>query len=195
MTNSKPVFRLRDGVRISYDVRGIPDSEEFPYVNDLPSLKIAVAIAKRYPGIYGDGSTTHIVRNYAKLSPPGSGYHHSSASTHRWRVSPDGNLVLDIAYHRPWKTTRMGMGQYCSSLPKPYAVANNLEGQLHDLARIAEHLGMKEASKELLAQLHPWRRLAIQAEMSNPENESPQQDEQVASWWKRVLSKIITPVE
>lgn len=55
-------FRERDGVCVQYEVRGIQGSEAFPYVNDLPSLKEAVAIARRYPGVYRDGSATHVLR-------------------------------------------------------------------------------------------------------------------------------------
>lgn len=62
-------FRERDGVCVQYEVRGIQGSEAFPYVNDLPSLKEAVAIARRYPGVYRDGSATHVLRRYSKRLP------------------------------------------------------------------------------------------------------------------------------
>ncbi len=151
-------FRERDGVCVTYDVSGQSDDGEFPYVNDLPTLKEAVAIAKTYPGIYEDGSATHITRRFAKLYPPGSKFHHHAGRTHRWRVSSEGKLMLDVAYSRPWKTTRIGMSDYCQSLPKPPMVAETLQGQLRDLAVIAGHIGMLDAEKELLAQVFPWKR-------------------------------------
>ncbi len=150
-------FRERDGIRVTYEVRGYTENKQYPYVNDLPTLRAAIAIAANYP-IQGNGSKTDIVRRYAKLLPPESEYHHKEYPTHRWRVEANGNLLLVVAYSRDWPTTRIGMDDYKQSIPKPRAVSTCLEGQLWDLAMIAEKIGMKQAHDELLAQIYPSRR-------------------------------------
>jgi len=150
-------FRERDGVCVTYEVRGYPGSEQYPYVNDLPTLRAAIEIAKSYP-VQQNGSRTDIVRQYAKLLPPGSEYHHRSGPTHRWRVEANGGLLLVVVFSRNWPTTRIGMDQYGKSISKPRTVATCLKGQLWDLAMIADNIGMKEAHDELLALIYPNRR-------------------------------------
>lgn len=96
-------FRDRDGVSITYDITGISESKDYPYVSDLPSLKAAVSLAKRYPHVDRDASATRITRRYSRLAPPGSDFHHSGGRTHTWRVFPDGTLELLTLYNWPFK--------------------------------------------------------------------------------------------
>jgi hypothetical protein len=49
-------------MRFWYAVRGLANSREFPTLTGLPTLRQAVAIARFYPGVYGDGAATHVVR-------------------------------------------------------------------------------------------------------------------------------------
>jgi hypothetical protein len=84
-------------MRFRYAVRGLAGSREFPTVTGLPNLRQAVAIARSYPDIYGDGSATHVVRDRAVPAPLGAAPR--SGSTERWRVYPDGRLELLLAYH------------------------------------------------------------------------------------------------
>ena len=68
-------FSVRNGIRVQYLVSGIENSDH-PWVHGIPSLKAAVAIAKTYPDVYGDGSATHITRRLDKLAPPEIGRAH-----------------------------------------------------------------------------------------------------------------------
>lgn len=142
-------FRERDGVCVQYEVRGIQGSEAFPYVNDLPPLKEAVAIARRYPGVYRDGSATHVLRRYSKRLPEGSEFHHTSAITHRWRVYADGTIIPDTLYHRPWPTTRIDSHAYARALPPMPYRAPDLRGQLHELIAVADAIGLRQAANSL----------------------------------------------
>jgi hypothetical protein len=152
-------FRERDGACVQYEVRGIAGSAAFPYINDLPSIKAAVAIARTYPGVYRDGSATHVLRRYSKLLPEGGEFHHSSAITHRWRVYADGTLIPDTLYSRPWPTKRVDSRSYARSLaPMPYC-APDLRGQLYDLAAVAEALGLRDAATALHQHLTGQRQL------------------------------------
>jgi len=142
-------FRERDGGRVTYDVRGIPGRGDCPYVNDIPSLKEAVAIGRSYPEVYGDGASTQIVRNYAKLFPVGSEFHHRSGATHRWRVMPDGAIQLMCAYSRPWPTSRVGRNEFIGEMKRMPYPAHGAHTQLSDLASVARQLGLEEAHREL----------------------------------------------
>lgn len=113
-------FRERDGVCVQYEVRGIQGSEAFPYVNDLPSLKEAVAIARRYPGVYRDGSATHVLRRYSKRLPEGSEFHHTSAITHRWASTRTGRSFLTrciTGRGPPLASTRKPTPELCHRCP------------------------------------------------------------------------------
>lgn len=82
--------------RFRYAVRGLTDSRQYPTVTGLPTLRQAVALARFYPDIYGDGAATHVVRSRTVAAPPGA--LPQSGSTQRWRIYPDGRLELLMAY-------------------------------------------------------------------------------------------------
>jgi hypothetical protein len=144
-------FRDRDDVCVEYEVRGIAGSAEFPYRNGIASLKAAVAIARTYPDVYGDGSATHVFRRYSKRYPVGHQFHHSSGYTHCWRVSSDARLQLIHLYSRGWQTSRLDPHKYAESLPLMRYRASTLQGQLVDLSVIARAIGLQEAAKALSA--------------------------------------------
>ena len=172
----KATFRERGGVRVRvrYDVRGVSGDPRYPYVNDLPTLKLAVRIGRFYPGIYHDGAATHIVRSRDILAPPGTDCHHSSKETHRWRVFADGRLELlerrDTASNwRPfWLSDGPlaflerrdqpgrwpGIHGWIGALPPPpFDISNRaaslLETELADLAMIADRFGLNKAATHL----------------------------------------------
>lgn len=149
-------FRGRDGVCIQYDVRGRQDSVEYPYVNDLPTLRAAVAIAKTYPDIYGDGSATHIVRRYSRLLEPGKSQRHMTGNTHRWRVDRDGRLQLLVSYSRTTERRRENPADFAKSLPKMKHPATSVHTQLVDLATFADAMGLNEAAKAISNHVHGW---------------------------------------
>ncbi|WP_219096179.1 hypothetical protein [Pseudomonas sp. UMAB-40] len=101
-----------------YEVRGISNSDDFPYRNDLSTLKQAVEIAKAYPGIYQDGAATHIVRYHSKRGEQGSGVHHTGGITHRWRVFANGRLELLRAYAWPFARKTISVDQWLQFIPK-----------------------------------------------------------------------------
>ena len=148
-------FRDRDGVCVQYEVRGIDGSAEFPYRNDLTSLKAAVALARTYPGIYGDGAATHVLRRYSKRLREGSQGYHCSGYTHRWRVSADGRLQLVTLFGRDWPTTRLDPQTYARALAPMRYSASTLQGQLVDLVAIAQAIGLQEAAKAI-SDPRPW---------------------------------------
>lgn len=139
------------GIRVSYDVRGIPGSAEFPYVNDIATLKEAVAIAKVYPGVYRDGGATHIVRRFSRLAPDGADFHHSGGSTHRFRVFPDGRLQRLIVYSWPFGRRKQGFHDWLRNLPAPSSerADHTIEAELGDVATIASCLRYYEAERVL----------------------------------------------
>ena len=144
-------FRARDGVCIQYEVRGIDGSDEYPYRNDVASLKEAVSIARTYPCIYGDGAATHVYRRYSKHNLAG---HHFSGYTHCWRVSVDGHLQPLHLYNRDWPTSRLDPQRYAKSLPPMCYRASTLQGQMVDLASIAEAIGLHEIAKAISDHAH-----------------------------------------
>lgn len=154
-------FRDRDDVCIQYEVRGIEGSKQFPYRNDIASLKAAVAIARTYPGLYGDGSATHVFRRYSKRYPAGHQFHHESCYTHCWRVSADGQLQPLHLYSRDWPTSRLDPQKYAESLPSMPYRADTLQGQMVDLARIAHAIGLQEAAKAISDHVHGRKALSF----------------------------------
>lgn len=153
------VFRARDGVKITYDVRGVADSVEYPYVNDLPSLKLAVGTARSYPDVYRDGSATHITRTRTELAPPGASCRCRSSITHRWRVFPNGRMELLVRY-RPGKLHRQGVYDWMQTLPLPPAgswtqrqALRSLKTEMADMAMVANRLGYKTAAYTLFNQV------------------------------------------
>lgn len=158
------VFRERAGVCIEYEVRGIPDSEQYPYRNHIPTLKEAVAIACTYPGVYGDGAATHVVRRYSKKHPEGHEFDHSSGLTHRWRVDAEGRIQLVMYYRRDWHRAgqparRMVLQGYKEALPIMPNRATTLLGELLDLASVAEQIGLHDASRALISHSYGRKRL------------------------------------
>jgi len=143
-------FRERDGVCVTYQVRGIPGSEQFPYVDDIPSLKEAVTIARTYPGVYGDGAATHVLRSFAKKYPDGHKFHHWSGLTHRWRVDQAGQLQLIVAYSRfEQPSLRRCPQEYAVGLALMPIRATTLQGELVDLALVAKSIGLHKAAAAL----------------------------------------------
>lgn len=134
-------FNLRNGIRVTYDVAGADDLK-YPWVHGIPTLKAAVAIAKDYPGVYGDGSASHITRRLDQLAPPGSNYHCTGGLTHKWRVCEDGAIQLTTAYRQ----NKQDIDKWQQSIPKPPSHTDNLKTQLHDLRIIADHIGYKDAA-------------------------------------------------
>lgn len=191
-------FRERDGVCISYEVRGIPGSEQFPYIDDVGTLKEAVAIARTYPDVYQDGSATHIVRRYSKKYPDAHQFHHSSGPTHRWRVDTYGQLQLIEAYRREWPCTRLGVIAYAEKLPAMPNSATTLRGQLLDLASIANRIGLKDAGRALVEHAYGRRCLPdfgrkeeggcqiAQEQTKQEHNETA--DKPV---WRRIVDKVL----
>ena len=149
-------FRERDGVCIQYDVRGKQNSVEYPYVNDLPTLRAAIEIGKTYPDIYGDGSATHIVRRYSRLLEPGKSLQYMSGDTHRWRVDRDGRLQLLVSYSRATDRRRENQADFAKSLPKMRYPATSVHTQLVDLALFADAMGLREAAKAISNHVHGW---------------------------------------
>lgn len=144
---------------MQYEVRGVEGSEAFPYRNDIATLKEAVAIARGYPGVYKDGSATHVLRRYSKRYPDGHCFHHTSGYTHCWRVSTDGTIQPIAFYSREWATTRVDPQRFASSLPTMPYRASTLQGQLVDLARVAEAVGLFDAAKALSDHAFGWQAL------------------------------------
>lgn len=152
-------FRDRDGACVQYEVRGIDRSEDFPYRNDITSLKAAVAIARTYPGIYRDGAATHVLRRVSKRILEGQQYQYQSGYTHRWRVFADGELQPITLYRREWATSRLDVQQYARSLAPLRYRASSLQTQLVDLATVAEAIGLQEAAKALSDHALGWSAL------------------------------------
>ena len=92
-------FRERDGVCIEYEVRGF-GTDDVPYVNELATLREAIAIGRRYPGVYHDGAATRIYRRFSKRAPAGANYHHSSRYTHCFSVFADGRIEIVTRYEK-----------------------------------------------------------------------------------------------
>ncbi len=186
--------------RVSYDVRGFPDSEAFPYVDGVPTLKEAIAIAKTYPGVYRDGAATHIVRRYSKEYPRGHEFHRYASSTHRWRVDANGRLQLTEAWDRGWGCTPTAMREYIRRLPRVRNKATSLRGQLVDLAQIADQIGLNDAYSALTAHVYGFRRLPDFCGFFKDQAEvTPQQIDRAAIsradtiTWREVLELFMQP--
>lgn len=197
------VFRGRDGVCIEYEVSGIDGSNQYPYLNHIGTLKEAVAIARAYPGIYGDGAATHIIRRYSKKLPDVHEHHHSSGYTHRWRVDAEGRIQLIVYYNRSWHRDkpklRLDLQAYKATLPAMPNPATTLQGQLADLASIAERIGLNCASRALQSHIYGWQRLPDfgtkdQKEIGVEcvELAAPHAAIDQKPFWRRVIEKAMT---
>lgn len=195
------VFRERDGVCIEYEVRGIPGSEKYPYIDHLRTLKEAVAIARTYPEVYADGAATHVVRMYSKRCPNGHKFHHSSGPTHRWRVDSEGLLQLIAYYQHGWRcgkpSCRQDLQAYKAGLPVMPNRATTLRGELLDLASIAERIGLPNASRALVEhsygrQFLPRFEQKDQGKIEVDSQESTTTSTQAISThpiWRRIVAK------
>ncbi|MDN0082356.1 hypothetical protein QU487_06265 [Crenobacter sp. SG2305] len=190
------VFRERDGVCVEYEVRGIPGSEKYPYLNHIRTLKEAVAIARTYPGIYGDGAATHVVRRYSKQFPEGHEFHHSSGLTHRWRVDAEGRIQLVVYYRSDWRrekpARRLDLQAYMATLGTMPNPATTLRGELSDLARIAERIGLHDASRALREHVYGRRCLpgfGLGSEQAEPVVPPSKADPK--PFWRRVIEKAM----
>lgn len=161
-------FRERDGMCIQYEVRGIPDSVDFPYVNDLTTLKAAIEIGRTYPDIYSDGSATHIVRRYSKLLEPGKRARYESGFTHRWRVDRDGRLQLLVSYSRTKERRHENLHDFAKSLPKLKYPAASVHTQLADLAVFAEAMGLVEAADAISRHVYGWSAMPQFCQFKSP---------------------------
>ncbi len=143
------------GHRVTYDVAGTNSGSEYPYINGLSSLKEAIAIAKSYPNIYGDGAATHIVRSLECLHPKGSHTHCTRGATHRWRVFADGHIELLVVYQWPFARQKSGLMQWRQNLPLPPSrhTEHSLQTELHDLMQVAEQLGYRKAAESVRKQI------------------------------------------
>lgn len=187
-------FRERDGVCIEYEVRGIPGSERYPYLNHIPTLKEAVAIAHTYPGVYGDGAATHVIRRYSKKYPEGHEFHHTSHLTHRWRVDSEGRIQLIVYYRRAVRgetLRRQSSQDYIAALPEMPNRATTLRGELVDLAAIAERIGLHDASRALRNHAYGRQRLPdFGASIKEPvEPMNGQGGNGHTSWWRRIMTR------
>jgi len=137
--------------RVTYDVAGTNGRSEYPYISGITSLKEAVAVAKRYPNIYGDGAATHIVRSIECLHPDSAQTYCSRGATHRWRVFADGYIELLLVYQWPFARQKSGLMQWRQSLPLPpfRHVDHSLQTELHDLIAVAEQFGYRKAAESV----------------------------------------------
>ena len=196
------VFRERDGVCIEYEVRGIPGSEQFPYLDHISRLKEAVAIARSYPGIYGDGAATHVVRRYSKKYPEGHQFHHCSGLTHRWRVDAEGQIQLIVYYRSGWRrgqpSRRLDLQEYKATLPVMPNRATTLRGELLDLASIAERISLHNASQALVEHVYGRQclpdfsledRRNIEGVRGEPVTTHPEDAPRPV--WRRIIEKVM----
>jgi hypothetical protein len=152
---------------VEYAVSGTTSDPDFPYVDGVPTLREAITIARLYPGIYHDGAATHIVRRTTRRveSDPNA---RSTGLTHRWRVFPDGQFELLVAYG----TKRPNLSGWLEQIEHPATVRHAsrafrsdhpafafkpLATELTDLSAIARQLGYAQAVdaiRPLIAEAH-----------------------------------------
>lgn len=82
---------------VEYGIQGIPGDPDFLYVDGVPSLRKAIAIAKLYPNVYRDGAATHVLRRITRRDKEDPARKWTGL-THRWRVFQDGSLELMVVY-------------------------------------------------------------------------------------------------
>lgn len=145
---------------VEYTVSGTDSDPDFPYVDGVPTLREAIAIARQYPGIYHDGAATHVVRR-ATRRVEGDPTVKGTGHTHRWRVFPDGKLELLIAYRTNRRNgTAVGLSDWVTKIEhpatfrrdrdvfrggKPVVYGKPLVTELTDLSAIARQLGYAKA--------------------------------------------------
>lgn len=78
----------------SYSVAGSDQHPDFPYLNDLPSLREAIANAKRYRSINTLKGAGRVKRHITVYHPNSDTQTACSWQTHEWFVHVDGRLEL-----------------------------------------------------------------------------------------------------
>jgi hypothetical protein len=149
-----------------YEISGSHTNAHFPYVSGVPSLREAISIGRLYPGIYGDGAATHIVRRFVCR---GLEDHVVTGLTHRWRVFPDGRIELLVihAHVRPNKAAALGYRAWLKRLESPPAFTRDhvigsgkpFATELSDLFDVAMKFGYSHAAdalRPLIADANLW---------------------------------------
>jgi|GEM_PF-6066232 len=91
MTKRSTLFEDRPvTIEAVYGVSGLSNSEQFPYVNNIASLRKAVEIAKHYEGVNSAKGAGRVKRS---LNIYGEG-RHIRFMTHEWYVYKDGIIEL-----------------------------------------------------------------------------------------------------
>ncbi len=152
MTAQKKVVR--------YEVRGSKEPD-FPWLDDIESLKQAVGIAKQYSTRNLDGSATDIVRRVEVFN----GTVWKLGYSHRWRVFPDGQIELLISYNHPFPKKKVGLFQFRECMARNGVnggrVKRPLAAEVQNVLMLCEHMGYDLAS-QLIKQ-------AYAAERSSPD--------------------------
>ena len=148
--------------RVEYEISGTNYDPAFPYVSGVPSLKEAITIARLYPGIYPDGSATHVLRRVTRRDIEVDPSRKWTGQTHRWRVFPDWAIELLFAFARYGESQsnglrRVGIDQWLGQLPPPPSFRRDraldngkpLAAELSDLVYVASRFGYTKAANAL----------------------------------------------
>lgn len=145
---------------VEYSVSGTAEDPTYPFVDGIPSLREAIAIARLYPGIYRDGSATHIHRRVTRRDATADTSGSFTGLTHRWRVFPDGFIEMLLSYNRYANTatgTHIGVDQWLGQLQLPpnfrreraFDNGKPLAAELSDLVYAASRFGYNKAANAL----------------------------------------------
>jgi hypothetical protein len=134
-----------------YSVVGINNSNEYPYVNELCSLREAINIAKKYPILEPNGACTRIKRHFRFKCLDSGGF--ISGISHEWYVFNDGVFFLS----RDYKGNKSGIDSWLEKLPSPpkeFESYRSLRSELWDIERIAHALGYQSSVNYLFRLRH-----------------------------------------
>lgn len=79
-------------VEARYSVSGVNKPTRFPYVNDLPSLRNAISIARTYQGTNTTKGAGRVTRHIRVFYPHGTSNGCSQWQTHEWYVYANGKI-------------------------------------------------------------------------------------------------------